>query len=341
MLPDLPRERLLDLYRRMLLIRRFEEGLILLTKAGHAFGHFHLYIGQESIGVPALSLLAPDDSIATTHRNHGHLLARGADPGRLLAEIMGKATGYCKGKSGTLHATVRDLGFLSTSAVVGGVIPTATGAAFAAQKLGTRQVSVCCFGDGAMEEGAFFEAVNMAALWALPVIYLCENNSLGAPGAKAGEYSSSTIAAARLTDLAAAFSVPAVTLDGGDAGAVHRAMGEAIARARGGGGPTFLEAQAVRWPGSRPLWPDLVTGETDLAMAWDPGRIPREHADWHSTHDPLLRFTRELVAGGLAGRDEVLAIDRDVRDEIARATGFALESPYPAPETALEDVFAP
>ena len=340
MLPDVPRQRLLELYRRMLLIRRFEEGLILLTKAGHSFGHFHLYIGQETIGVPALSLLGPDDSIATTHRNHGHLLARGADPGRLLAEIMGKATGYCKGKSGTLHATVRDLGFLSTSAVVGGAIPIATGAALAAKKLGTTQVSLCCFGDGAMEEGAFVEAVNMAALWALPVVYLCENNSLGAPGAKAGEYASSTIAAARLADVPAAFRVPAVGVDGTDAAAVHRAMGEAIARARGGGGPTFVEAQAHRWPGSRPLWPELVTGETDLAMAWDPGRIPREHADWHATHDGLLRFTRELLAGGLVGPEEILAVDADVRAELARATHFALESPYPAPETALEDVFA-
>ncbi len=341
MLPDLPPERLLELYRKMLLIRRFEEGLILLTKAGHSFGHFHLYIGQETIGVPALSLLGPDDYIATTHRNHGHLLARGADPGRLLAEIMGKATGYCKGKSGTLHATVRDLGFLSTSAVVGGVIPTATGAAFAAKKLDTRQVSVCCFGDGAMEEGAFFEAVNIAALWALPVVYLCENNSLGAPGAKAGEYASSTIAAARLADLAAAFRVPAVVVDGADAAAVHRAMSEAVARARGGGGPTFVEAQAVRWPGSRPLWPDLVTGETDLAIAWDPARIPREHADWHATHDGLLRLTRDLLLAGVAGPEKVMALDKKVRADVARATRFALKSPYPAPAAALEDVFAP
>ena len=341
MLPDLPRDGLLALYRRMLLIRRFEEGLVLLTKAGHSFGHFHLYVGQETIGVPALSLLAPDDHIATTHRNHGHLLARGADPGRLLAEIMGKATGYCRGKSGTLHATVRDLGFLSTSAVVGGAIPTATGAAFAAKKLGTRQVVLCCFGDGAVEEGAFFEAVNMAALWALPAIYLCENNSLGAPGAKAGEYASSTIAAARLIDLAAAFGVPAVAFDGADAGAAHRAVADAIARARGGGGPTFLEARAVRWPGSRPLWPDLVTGETDLAMAWDPARVPHEHAEWHATHDGLLRFTRDLVAAGAAGREEILALDAEVRGGLARATQFALDSPYPAPNTALEDVFAP
>lgn len=340
MLPDLPRERLLELYRRMLLIRRFEEELFHLVRAGHTFGHFHLYIGQETIGVPALGLLARDDYAATTFRNHGHLLARGADPDRVLAEIMGKATGYCKGKSGTLHITSRELGFLSTSAAVGGVLPLATGAGFAAKQRGTTQVSVCCFGDGAMEEGAYFESINMAALWALPVIYLCENNSLGAPGTKAGEYASSTIAAARLTDLAAAFQVPAVMVDGTDAAAVHQAMEEAIARARSGGGPSFIEAQVMRWPGSRPLWPELLTGVTDLAMAWDPACIPMEYADWHRTHDGLLRFTRELLAAGAATQDRVREMDREVQADIARASRFGVESPEPAPEAALEDVFA-
>ena len=299
MLPDVPRDRLLELYRRMLLIRRFEEELLHLTDGGHNFGHFHLYIGEEAIGVPALAQLGPEDSTATTFRNHGHLLARGADPGRLLAEIMGKATGYCKGKSGTLHATVRELGFLSTSAAVGGVLPLATGAGFAAKQLGTKRVSVCCFGDGAMEEGAFYESINLAALWALPVIYLCENNSFGAPGVSAGEYSSSTIS-----------------------------------------GPSFIEAQVYRWPGNRPLWPKLLTGTTDPAMAWDPARIPKDHAEWHTTHDCVLRYTRELLAAGAATPDAVLAIDGEVRAAIARARAFALESPEPAPEAALEDVFA-
>ncbi len=340
MLPDVPRDRILELYRRMLLIRRFEEELLHLTDGGYNFGHFHLYIGEEAIGVPALGQLGPEDSTATTFRNHGHLLARGADPGRLLAEIMGKATGYCKGKSGTLHATSRELGFLSTSAAVGGVLPLATGAGFAAKQLGTKRVSVCCFGDGAMEEGAFYESINLAALWALPVIYLCENNSFGAPGVSAGEYSSSTISAARLADLPAAFRVPTAVVDGTDTGAVHRAMRDAIGRARGGGGPSFIEAQVYRWPGNRPLWPKLLTGTTDPAMAWDPARIPTEHTEWHTTHDCVLRYTRELLAAGAATRDAVLAMDGEVRAAIARARAFALESPEPAPEAALEDVFA-
>lgn len=227
-----------------------------------------------------------------------------------------------------------------TSALVGGVHPLATGAAFAAKQRGRSQASLCLFGDGALEEGAFYESINMAALWALPVVYLCENNSLGAPGQKAGEFPSSTIAAAELTGLAKPFGVPAVAVDGGDAGAIHRAVDEAFRRARQGGGPSFIESRGLRWPGSRPLWPALVTGETDLAMAWDEGRIPEEHGEWHRRHDCLLRFARELLRAGYATPEGLLAIDGRVREEVDRAVRFALESPYPPPESALEGVFA-
>ena len=340
MLPDLAPERLFKLYRLMLLIRRFEEALILLTARGHSFGHFHVYIGQEVTGVAALDLLGPDDAIFTTHRNHGHLLARGADPGRLLAEIMGKATGYNKGKGGTLHASVRELGFLLTSAIVGGVLPLATGAAYAQKQRGTGQVTLCLFGDGALEEGAFYEALNMAALWDLPVIYLCENNSLEALGQKAGEYPSSTISASELTDLARPFRIPAIAVDGTDAGMVHRVVSEAWERARRGGGATFIEARTVRWPGSRPLWPALLTGETDLAMAWDPERIPEKYGEWSLHRDGLLGVTREMLRAGLVTPDRVFALDAQVRADVERAIDFALNSPYPPLESALEDVFA-
>jgi len=340
MLPDLPRERLLGLYRTMLVMRRFEEALILITKAGISVGHFHVYIGQECTGAPALSLLRAGDTAFTTHRNHGHLLARGAEPGRVMAEILGKATGYNKGKGGTLHVAARELGFLSTSGIVGGILPLATGAAFAARQQGSDGVSLCLFGDGVLEEGVFYEAINLAALWSLPVIYLCENNSLEAPGLKAGEYPSSTIAARRLVDLARSFGIPATAVDGTDAGAVYRAMQRAIRRARRGKGPTFIEARTVRWPGSRPLWPELATGETDLARAWDSGRIPEQHAEWHRTQDGLLRFTRELLEAGRITQDGVLQLDQEARSEIELARRFALESPDPAPEAALEDIFA-
>lgn len=340
MLPNLPREHLLDLFRTMLLMRRFEEELILVTKSGVSVGHFHVYIGQECTGAPAVSLLRPDDTIFTTHRNHGHLLARGADPGRLMAEIMGKATGYNKGKGGTLHLTARELGFLSTSALVGGTLPLALGAAFAAKRRGTDAVNLCFFGDGALEEGVFYESINIAALWGLPVIYLCENNSLGALGQKAGEYPGSTIAARDLGDLARVFGVPALSVDGTDAGEVHRAVQEAIARARSGDGPTFVETRTVRWPGTSLLWPDLVTGVMELEYAWNPSSIPPQHAVWHGEQDALLRFTRDLLDGEHATRELLLSIDSEVREVVARACNFAMESSYPSPEAALEDVFA-
>jgi TPP-dependent pyruvate/acetoin dehydrogenase alpha subunit len=323
----------------MLVMRRFEEALIKLTKSGVSVGHFHVYIGQECTGAPALALLRSGDKTFTTHRNHGHLLARSADPGRVMAEILGKATGYNKGKGGTLHVAAGELGFPSTSGIVGGIVPLATGAAFAAKQRGTDGISVALFGDGVLEEGVFYEAINLAALWALPVVYLCENNSLEAPGQKAGEYPSSTIAARRLVDPAKSFGIPAVALDGTDAGAVYKAMRRAVRRARRGQGPTFIEARTVRWPGSRPLWPDLLT-ETNLAYAWDPGRIPEQHADWHRSRDGLLRFTRELLQAGHITSDEALALDGDVQVTIEQACRFAQDSPYPAPEAALEDIFA-
>ncbi|MBI2089786.1 MAG: thiamine pyrophosphate-dependent dehydrogenase E1 component subunit alpha [Deltaproteobacteria bacterium] len=340
MLPKLPREKLLDLYKTMLVMRRFEEALIKVTKTGISVGHFHVYIGEECTGAPALSLLRPHDAIFTTHRNHGHLLARGADPGRLMAEILGKATGYNKGKGGTLHTTVRELGFLTSSGIVGGVIPLATGAAFAAKQRKTGGASMCLFGDGALEEGVFHESLNMAALWSLPVIYLCENNSLGALGQKAGEFSSSTIAARSLLDLATPYGIPAVSVDGADAGAVYQAVQKALARARKGQGATFIEAKTFRWPGSRPVWPELLTGETDLRLAWDLKAIPKQHSDWHRKKDGLLRFTRELVKSGRATAEQILELDREACDRIERAVRFARESPEPKPEAALEGVFA-
>lgn len=340
MLPDLPQPKLVDLFRTMLLMRRFEEELILLTESGVSVGHFHVYIGQEATGAPAVSLLRPDDTLFTTHRNHGHLIARGADPRRLMAEIAGKATGYNGGKGGTLHLTVRELGFLSTSALVGGTLPLAIGAAFAAKRRGSDAVNVCFFGDGALEEGVFYESINIAALWALPVIYLCENNSLGALGQKAGEYPGSTIAARALTDLAKVFGVPAMSVDGTDTGAVHQAVQEALKRARCGGGPSFIEARTVRWPGTSLLWPELLTGQMKLEYAWDESSLPDQYNVWHREQDALLRYARELLEAKCASRAVLVDIDREVTAQARDACRFAVDSPYPADEALLTDIFA-
>jgi pyruvate dehydrogenase E1 component alpha subunit len=338
-LPPLPPDRLVAQLRTMLRIRRFEEALIDLAGT-HDVGHFHVYVGQEATGVPALDLLEVGDVGYTTHRNHGHLIARGVDPAAMLAEILGKATGTNRGKGGTLHLASAAHGFPTTSSSVGGPIPIAVGSAFAFRELRNGRVSVALFGDGALEEGAWHESVNIAALRELPVIFLVENNSLEALGQKANEYPSSTLAAAPISKLAEPFGLPIAVVDGTDAAAVHEAMSTAIARARALEGPTYLEAQTVRWPGSRPLWPQLLTGATDLEMAWDPTRIGDEYRAWYERQDAVLRFVRELLDAGTTVRDEILAVDEAARAEMAAAVAFALDSPYPEPEEALEHAYA-
>lgn len=337
-LPPLQPSRLLDQLRSMLRIRRFEEALIELA-GSHDVGHFHVYIGQEATGVPALDLLEPGDVGYTTHRNHGHLIARGVDPAAMLAEILGKATGTNRGKGGTLHLASAAHGFPTTSSSVGGPIPIAVGSAFAFRELGNGRVSVALFGDGALEEGAWHESANIAALRQLPVIFLVENNSLEALGQKANEYPSSTLAAAPLATLAEPFGFPIAVVDGTDAAAVHAAMAAAIARARTLEGPSYVEAQTVRWPGSRPLWPQLLTGATDLDMAWDASRIGDEYRAWHERQDGVLRFVRELLDVGATTRENVLAIDAAARAEMADAVTFALDSPLPEPQEALKHAY--
>lgn len=332
-------ERRIAIFERMVLMRRFEETVAQLSK-DHPFGHFHLYIGQEATGAAALEALGPDDLTLTTHRNHGHVVGRGADPGRALAEIMGRADGLNGGIGGTLHLCDRSAGFLSTSAVVGGSVGLATGAGHALKRAGTGAVSVALFGDAALEEGIAFEALNIAALWSLPVLYLCEDNSRGAPGASAGEYPSSEMAAKRLADIPASLGIETDSVDGADAEAVFAAVSGALARLREGHGPVFIEALTERWPGSRPLWPELSTGITDLGMAVGEADVTGEHAAWIRDHDPVLRYARELVSAGHLTREGMFDIDRRATERMAAARAFAEASPFPDPETALQGAFA-
>lgn len=329
----LPADQLVNWFRTMIRVRRFEEALIRLA-ANHDVGHFHVYIGQETTGVPALALAEPGDVMYTTHRNHGHLLARGVDPAAMMAEMLGKVTGTNRGKGGTLHLASLAHGFPTTSASVGGQLPIAVGSAFAFRQLKSDRVSICLFGEGALEEGVWHESANIAALRSLPVIFLCENNS------PENVRHSSMLASSRLTDLAGTFGIKCAALDGTDARAVHLAMRRAIRRARDGDGPTFIEARTVRWPGSRPQWPELLTGETDLAMAWDPSTIPEHYGEWHRVQDGLLRFLRELLSDGVLTEERALSIDTAAREEMVAAVRFATDSPYPAPEEALDHVFA-
>ena len=339
MIPKVPRESLLELCRRMLLIRHFEERLVHLHDEERFSGHYHVYIGQEATGVPALSCLERGDFLFTTHRNHGHLLARGADPRRLFAEILGRKDGYNKGKGGTFHLAASELGFFHTSGIVGGIIPLATGTAYAARAKKSGQITVCLFGDGALEEGAAPEAFNLASLWKLPVLFLCENNGKYGAGRAVGAAQSPTMAVYPLTDLPATYKIPAKQIDGTDTGAVHVAVSEAVAKIRRGEGPQFIETQTVRWPGSETNWP-VVPVATDTAMAWDVSSVPEAVREWYRSSDPVLIFIRELWEKKQATKEDIAELDRDVRKAVEQAANFALASPFPEPEEALKDVFA-
>jgi pyruvate dehydrogenase E1 component alpha subunit len=340
MIPVLPREGCLEAFRKMLLIRRFEEACIVAAQEHRVPGHYHVYIGQEATGVAVMSTLEAGDFVHSTHRNHGHLLARGADPKKALAEILGKSGGYAGGKAGTLHGCAPDLNFPLSSGIVAGILPIAVGTAYAHKQRRRPHVSAVMFGEGAMEEGAAYEALNLAALWKLPVLFVCENNTAEVertPGQSG--YHAPNMSIVELTDLAATMGMATAVVDGVDLGAVWSVASEARARAVSGGGATFVEVRTETWPGGQ--WPTLVTGVTDIRHAWN-GEIPAQYAhlsEWFRRNDPVLRVARELLVLGVAGRPELEQIDAAVRAEIAEAVAFANASPFPPPEAALTGVW--
>lgn len=323
----------------MLRIRRFEEQCVKLAQGKHFPGHYHVYIGQEATAVSACAELGRDDFIFTTWRNHGHLLARGAAPDRMMAEILGKSGGYAGGKSGTLHLSVRELGIPATSALVGGTLPLATGAALACKRRGSG-VTVCFFGDAALEEGAFYEAMIIAAVWRVPILFVCENNSIPLEQRKRGQFTSSTLPATRLADVPQSLQIPAEVVDGADAAALAECFGRLITDVRKGGGPRFVEVRCTRWPGSFPLWPELPSGEWQVGWAFDRKPDRADLATWIEQSDPIALYMRKLVASGVVDRARIEASDEQVRGEIAAAVRFAMDSPYPAPGEAHRHVWA-
>jgi len=329
-----------QLLRTMLRMRRFEEAVFKLASEKAFAGHFHLYIGQEATGAAIMSVLSAHDRIATTHRNHGHLIARGADPARALAEILGRAGGLNGGRAGTLHLCEPALGFISTSAIVGGCISLAVGAGYACKQAGDGAVAVAFFGDGALEEGVSYEAMNVASLFDLPVVFVCENNSVDAWGTARGGFPSLVHGGSDLLQVPRSVGVAATRVAGNNAHDVCNAAADAVAKCRSGKGPVFIECITKRWPGSNPLWPDLVTGVTDMRMATGEVAIDGEHADWFRHHDPVLLFARELAE---RGPDAVAAVHRhddEIRKEFEAAAAWALASPFPEASTALTHVFA-
>jgi pyruvate dehydrogenase E1 component alpha subunit len=266
------------------------------------------------------------------------VVARGADPNKAMAEILGRATGLNGGRGGTIHLSEPDLGFVSTSGIVGGCISLGTGAGYACRQRKNGGVSAVFFGDGALEEGVSFEALNIASLWKLPVVFLCENNSSGswAPGEG---YPTLVHASSDLCSIAQSVNIPTVRVDGADAAATYATIGDAVTHCRSGKGPIFVEAVTKRWPGNNPLWPEPVTGETDIGMATGERKPSGEHADWLEHHDPILRLGRTLAkdSGSVA---RIKSLDEEARQRIAAAVKFAIESPLPAAATAYDHVFA-
>jgi TPP-dependent pyruvate/acetoin dehydrogenase alpha subunit len=324
-------------FSNMLLVRRFEEELIALYKTGKFSGHFHVCIGQEATAAIAMDLLAQRDHITTTHRNHGHMLARGVSEKIALAEILGREAGMNSGYAGSFHLTAPELGFLSTSGIVGGAISLGVGGAYACKQRGDQSVTMALFGDGALEEGVSFESLNLASLWKLPLVFVCENNdaTLWTPsGTLSKEH-----AVSDLCDLPRLCGIATKSVAGLDLNELNSTFTLAIEHCRSGAGPFFIEVKTARWPGNRTQWPEPVTGRTDLNMALGRQTIPDEDREWFEVNDPVLKIARQL-ANEPAGDSKLLEIDIAITRRMEVAVEFALSSPYPNARKALDHVFA-
>jgi acetoin:2,6-dichlorophenolindophenol oxidoreductase subunit alpha len=306
-----------ELYRSVRLIRRFEERAIEFVRAGHIVGGIHPYIGQEGIAVGTCAALRVDDVITSTHRGHGHVLAKGADPARMLAELCGRVDGLNRGRGGSMHAADFSLGIYGANGIVGAGAPMATGAAWAFRRAGTDRVAVTFFGDGAVNQGVLLESMNLAALWRLPVVFVCENNgyAISLPVEKS--------VAGTITGRAAAFGIPATTVDASDPEIVLDAVRTAVERGRAGGGPSFVECQAYRF---------------DAHHTWEHKARPRYRTDEEvaagRTLDPVD------IAGARLTDAERSAFDADIEAVLDEAERFALASPPPDPADALDHLYA-
>jgi pyruvate dehydrogenase E1 component alpha subunit len=310
----------LDLYRTMLTIRRFEERCNYLYMQGRIPSTLHLYIGQEAVATGVCAHLRPSDVITSTHRPHGHAIAKGVTLRSIMAELFAKRTGCCKGKGGSMHVGDMAVGMFPAIAIVGGGIPVATGAALACKRLATGGISVAFFGEGATNEGAFHEALNMAAIWQLPAVFVCENNLYAASTPVSVAFRSDSV-----IGRAAAYGLPGEVADGNDVLAVHEAAGRAIERARSGGGPTLLECMTYRQCGHSRSDPRTY-------------RTKAEEEEW-AGRDPIKRLGELLLAQGLATQSVLDQVEEDVTAAVDDAVAFAEASPAPEPEEALQHVF--
>jgi acetoin:2,6-dichlorophenolindophenol oxidoreductase subunit alpha len=319
---DLSRDVLMDLHRRMVRIRLFEEAAGRLAEGAKLPGFLHLYVGEEAVASGVCAALTDTDQITSTHRGHGHLVAKGGDFNRMMAELMGKATGYNKGKGGSMHICDLDLGMLGANGIVGAGSPIAVGAAFANKYRGDGNVAVAFFGDGATNIGAFHEAANMACALKLPIVFACENNEYGefTPRDK-------TMAITDIVDRAAGYGMPGVVVDGMDVVAVHEAAVEAVARARAGEGPALIEAKTYRFYNHH--------GVQNLGLKY---RTDDEVAEWKQ-RDPIFTFEERLIEHGHASAAEIEAVWEPLRADIDAAIQFAEESPLPTTDQIMVGVY--
>ncbi|MBI4522220.1 MAG: thiamine pyrophosphate-dependent dehydrogenase E1 component subunit alpha [Deltaproteobacteria bacterium] len=316
-------EQWLRFYRQMLKIRLFEEQVNQLYLSAKMPGLAHLYIGQEAVAVGVCAALRRDDYITSTHRGHGHCLAKGASPDRMFAELLGKAPGYCRGKGGSMHIADPETGNLGANAIVGGSAGIATGAALSAKMRGTDQVSVCFFGEGALGQGLLYETMNMASLWKLPVVYVCENNQYN----EYTNYRETT--AGELTSRPAAFGIETESIPGQDVGLVYAAAVRSVKRARDGKGPSFLICHTYRFHGHH-------VGDIDRAYY----RTRQEEEEWKNQRDPLKSLARELRDRKMADDRFLAEVEKEIDLEIKSALQFALDAPFPEPGEVHEHVYA-
>lgn len=310
-------------YETMYKMRRFEEEVFEFYKKGMMPGLAHLYLGEEAIATGVCAALKDSDYIGSTHRGHGHLVARGAQMDKMMAEILGKAGGYSKGKGGSMHIMALDKGILGANGIVGAEIPIATGAAYTAQYLGTDQVTVSFFGESATNEGTFHESLNMAAAWHLPIVYVIENNLYGI-SVDIRDVTNTV----NLADRAAAYGIPGVVVDGMDVIAVYEAAVEAVKRARAGEGPTLIECKAYRWQGHH-------VGDPAEYRA---RKKADEKAEWMARCP--VKTLREAMLAGEVIEKELLKLEDTVEEEVQEAVAFAEHSPYPDPAETYTDIFA-
>jgi len=315
-------EKYLEMYRKMWLIRVFDEQARDLFMKDMIRGATHVYIGEEAIAVGVCAALKDTDYITSTHRGHGHCLAKGGDPNLMMAELLGRVDGYCKGKGGSMHIADLDLGILGANGIVGGGIGLATGAAFACKYREDGGVAVCFFGDGAINQGVFYESANMAALWKLPIIYVCERNKFAE-----FSYSDWYFADPDLTKRTEPFGFKGIAVDGNDLLAVYELTSALVARARKGEGPFFVVADTYR-----------IYGHT----IGDPltYRTPGEVDSWkEETKDPILRFKNYLIREEITSADQLAEIESDVKQTCEMAVNFAMQSPHPSPASLMEDLY--